>query len=118
MQPRDGGVDAAARLEGVVKCRAFTLRGARCRARAVTGDTRCVAHGGRRSRPVVEAELVATVLGAAESDWRAAGWVLERRFPQRWRRGGLVEEREPPAAPEADGLDELAGRREARRSSA
>jgi hypothetical protein len=96
----------------VVNCEALTVRGVPCRAHAVVGAARCWAHGGRRGP--AEDDLVATMVEAAREDWRAAAWILERRFPRRWRRG-VVEEREP-AAPGADVLDELAGRRSARRA--
>jgi hypothetical protein len=72
-------------------------------------------HGGRREP--FEGELVATVARAARSDWRAAAWVLERRFPQRWRRGQVVEEREPAQVEASDSLDELGRRRAARRAA-
>jgi hypothetical protein len=65
---------------------------------------------------VVEVDLLATVVDAAGSDWRAAAWVLERRWPERWARAGRRPE-EPPLGPEEDDLDELAGRRDARRAA-
>jgi transposase len=75
-----------------------------------------------------EARNVAIVAKAAAEDWKAAAWMLERQFPERWARttqrpvadpmtagaeGGDVK---PPTSPfdELD-ADELAPRRKARR---
>ena len=66
----------------------------------------------QRKRVPVESTLVQTVTDAARDDWRAAAWLLERRFPERWRRGYKAE-----APPARDGLDELSDRRRARRES-
>lgn len=95
------------------RCGALTAKGTACHSHVVAGSRRCAAHGGRRGGPV-EHELVATVAEAAQTDWRAAAWILERRFPQRWRRGSDFDE---PAAPTLDGLDDLVARREARRAA-
>jgi hypothetical protein len=38
----------------------------------------------RISEPRLEAALVSGVARAAARDWRAAVWILERRWPQRW----------------------------------
>src|SRR4051812_43385187 len=32
----------------------------------------------------LEAVLLAAVSRAAEDDWRASAWILERRYPDRW----------------------------------
>jgi hypothetical protein len=64
-----------------------------------------------------EARGVARVAAAAAENWQAAAWLLERQHPGRWGRPALrLDDR--PAAPVsgADGLDELAGKRQARRA--
>jgi transposase-like protein len=66
------------------------------------------------ARGLDEAALVAIVEDGARSSWRAAAWLLERRWPERWatassrRKGdsGQEQERNP-----FDSLDELAARR-------
>jgi hypothetical protein len=35
-------------------------------------------------RPETEPTLVAAIVRASQEDWRAAAWVLERRWPERW----------------------------------
>lgn len=61
-----------------------------------------------------EARLLIYVAQAARSSWRAAAWLLERRYPERWGRGGETEPGVPdPADPFAE-VDELARRRRAR----
>jgi transposase len=64
-----------------------------------------------------EARAVTQVAKAAGEDWRAAAWWLERQFPDRWGRQlpRAVDLAETLPAVETDGLDELAGRRAARR---
>jgi len=63
-----------------------------------------------------EVVLVAQVASAAKTNWRAAAWLLERRFPERWgraRRPADDDEPTPPATepdPFAE-VDELAERR-------
>ena len=93
-----------------MRCHAFTAAGTQCKREAIPGTERCGLH--KRVEPN-EDELVATVVGAAQVEWRAAAWILERRFPERWtRRGGSLE----PAVEEGfDSLDELAQRRDVRR---
>jgi len=73
-----------------------------------------------RARGEAEARSVAQIARAAADDWRAAAWLLERGFPDRW---GRPAEREriievpaeaPAASEEADPfaeVDELAARR-------
>jgi hypothetical protein len=36
------------------------------------------------SAPLAEDDLVAAIVAEAESNWRAAAWLLERRWPERW----------------------------------
>src|SRR5262245_16412631 len=46
--------------------------------------------------PRLEAALVSAIAAAGRRDWRAAAWVLERRWPERW---GRVEVRSLDEAP-------------------
>lgn len=50
---------------------------------------------------VAESALVAGVAAAAREDWRAAAWVLSRRWPERW---ASVERATAPSGT-ADGFD-------------
>ena len=70
------------------------------------------------ARATREERLVALVNDAATTNWRAAAWILERRFPQRWGPERLRARDVPPVpstTSEIDGLfaevDELAARR-------
>jgi transposase len=38
----------------------------------------------RHADATSEARLVVLILRAAEHDWRASAWWLERRWPERW----------------------------------
>lgn len=40
---------------------------------------------------VSESELVSCIRTAAATDWKAAAWILERRFPERWARPERIE---------------------------
>jgi hypothetical protein len=51
------------------------------------------------ARATEETRLVAYVASAASKNWRAAAWILERRYPDRWGRG---QREEPPVVPSAD----------------
>ena len=54
-------------------------------------------------RATDEVVLVAQVAAAAKSNWRAAAWILERRYPERWARVRRPVEDEPtPPASEPD----------------
>jgi hypothetical protein len=62
----------------------------------------------------IESSLVASIERAAEGDWRAAAWLLERIAPERWDRSYR-----PPASALAPSaafaeVDELARRRRGR----
>lgn len=55
--------------------------------------------------------LICIAKAAAQGNWRAAAWVLERRYPERWARGvepELTSPRDPDPFAE---VDELARRR-------
>jgi hypothetical protein len=63
-------------------------------------------------RALAEDRLVTLLATAARSNWRAAAFLLERRYPQRW--GAGRREPEPLLPGESDAfaeLDQLAARR-------
>ena len=76
-------------------------------------------HAVERAQGEAEAMLVARIAKQAATSWRAAAWLLEHRWPERWaprERGGDIAT--PDVEPDAlDVLDELAPRRRARPSS-
>ena len=146
------------------QCNATTKSGRPCRARAVSGSDRCVAH----RRPALDPEAVQQIVmalragnyleiavqaagveldelladpglqeelqtaraagevraiariaqAAAEGNWQASAWLLERQYPDRWARPAtrLGEEKGPPPVVGVDALDELAGKRASRRA--
>jgi hypothetical protein len=70
------------------------------------------------ARVIAEPRLVALVAAASKTNWRAAAFLLERHYPERW-----APVRRPQAEPELPGVDEndpfaevdaLAARRRAR----
>src|SRR5215211_6194992 len=63
----------------------------------------------REAEAQAELESLRTIeKAAAEGDWRARAWVLERRWPQRWGRQTRTEVTGPDGAPvELSGLDVL-----------
>lgn len=67
-----------------------------------------------------EVRGIATIARAATENWQAAAWLLERQYPERWGRPAVRPNEDLPsgAAPAADGLDELASKRSARREAA
>jgi hypothetical protein len=72
------------------------------------------------ARVLAEERLVAHVAAAAKTNWRAAAFLLERRYPERWapvRRSALEDEPVPVAPDEHDPfgeVDALAARRRTR----
>jgi hypothetical protein len=94
------------------KCR---KRAARVRARvafasSVDDDARSIASA------TEEIPLVAIVVAEAKTNWRAAAWLLERKYPERWARVARDRQASPPAPDAADPfaeVDELARRRRA-----
>jgi hypothetical protein len=65
-----------------------------------------------------EVRGITQIARAATENWQAAAWLLERQYPERWGRPAQRpgEESAPPLVL-TDGLDELAGRRAARRAA-
>jgi hypothetical protein len=72
------------------------------------------------ARVLAEERLVAHVAAAAKTNWRAAAFLLERHYPERWapvRRSALEDEPVPVASEEHDPfaeVDSLAAKRRAR----
>jgi transposase len=63
-----------------------------------------------QARNESEAAMVARIAKAASNgSWQAAGWLLERRYPERW-----TKREQMPKGEEGDRLDELTARRVAR----
>ncbi len=58
--------------------------------------------------------LIASIGRAAEGDRRAAAWLLERRWPQRWDRSFRPSIPVPPPSAAFAGVDELCRRRRER----
>lgn len=52
----------------------------------------------RMAEGKAEASMLACIVRAAPEDWRAASWVLERRWPKAWGRRNLEAERTKQAA--------------------
>jgi hypothetical protein len=69
-------------------------------------------------RATDEMRLVAIVAAAAPTNWRAAAWLLSRRWPERWASRRPVEDEPTPPASDPDDpfreVDELAARRRRR----
>jgi hypothetical protein len=102
-----------------------------CRQRAYDERRRAADHRGNRPAPALLAELeaaveratdevrlVAIVAAAAPTNWRAAAWLLSRRWPERWGARRPVEAEPAPPASEPDEfgeLDEIATRRRRQR---
>jgi hypothetical protein len=65
-----------------------------------------------------EHRLLAYVAREAQSNWRAAAWLLERRWPGRWASAPRLDVEPPPPAPGPDDpfreVDQLAERRRRR----
>jgi hypothetical protein len=62
-----------------------------------------------------ETRLVAIVAAAAPKNWRAAAWLLERKFPSRWTVRRPAAEPEPvPVADEFFEVDQIAAQRRKR----
>jgi hypothetical protein len=74
-----------------------------------------------RARAEAEARAVTQIARASTEDWRAAAWLLERSFPERWGKPAErlqvleVELPEPEVDPFAE-VDELAEKRRTRRT--
>ena len=62
-----------------------------------------------------EPRLVIHLARAAQTNWRAAAWLLERRYPDRWGRGAEPGSTIPPQTDELARLRELHARLEAER---
>jgi hypothetical protein len=52
------------------------------------------------ARVLAEERLIAQVAAGAKTNWRAAAWILERRYPERW-----APVRRPQAEPELPAVD-------------
>jgi len=69
-------------------------------------DAECVAlvSSIAEAEAVSMAALAATVRTAAQADWRASAWLLERRWPKLWSKRGpeYIDVQEAPARPLTD----------------
>lgn len=71
-----------------------------------------------QARGEAETRNIAIVAQAAQGDWKAAAWMLERGWPERWSRPSQRAGFDTPAAPDPldpfAEVDELAARRRVR----
>lgn len=69
------------------------------------------------ARVLAEERLVAQVAAGAKTQWRAAAWILERRYPERWGPPRPAAEPDAPAIldDEFSEIDRLAAKRRTRR---
>jgi transposase len=67
-----------------------------------------------RARAEAEVSLVATMQRQARTSWRAAAWILERRWPERWGRERALGPENGDEPDPLDELDDLAARRRGR----
>ncbi len=88
--------DVAARCAGIG---VRTLRTWLARGKAGDKKYRDFRHALMEAEGAAEINALALVRGAAEKDWRAAAWFLERKFPRRWGRRNRVEHRTPRIEP-------------------
>jgi hypothetical protein len=58
--------------------------------------------------------LVATMQRQARTSWRAAAWMLERRWPERWGRDRALAPEGDDEPDPLDALDDVAARRRGR----
>ena len=69
-------------------------------------------------RALSEDRLVAQIAMQSRSQWRAAAWLLERQYPERWGAGRRVDESELAPVLDPDDpfheIDQLAARRRER----
>jgi hypothetical protein len=66
------------------------------------------------TKALAEDRLVALVAAAARGNWRAASWLLERRYPERW---AADARRDALAEPSPKQRDDLARLREIHRAA-
>ena len=84
---------------------------ARCRKAAYTRRQRERQAPGLAERNPSEVDLVEYVARGGQTNWRAAAWLLERRYPERWGPGAEPEPAIPDEPDRFAEIDELAVRR-------
>jgi transposase len=52
----------------------------------------------KKAEAAAEVKRIQIITKAADTDWKAAAWYLERRYPERWGKRNLVKD-----SPSADG---------------
>ena len=62
---------------------------------------------------LLEEQILKLVEQMADKDWRAAAWLLERQWPEKYEKGARKPAEDDSGA---DGVDELAKKRAARRA--
>lgn len=110
-----GYVETAAAVAGVSKSTFFAWleRGDPEGAKAENAPYRAFRARIERARAQGETRAVTLIATAASKDWKAAAWMLERQFPERWAgplgrkhaQSGIGDPDDPPGAGADDLLD-------------